>query len=126
MNVLAYHAAIGYNKAVVLSNVARSRVLMMQPSENLILLKDVPDRIPPGSRGRVTYSTVWRWIHQGQRGIKLETLYIGGSVYTSNEAIERFISAVSAARQNRPDPMVQADRTKRAEASRRRLAARGV
>lgn len=38
-------------------------------------------------------ATVWRWTKHGHSGVKLETLRIAGRVFTSREAIERFIAA---------------------------------
>jgi len=40
-------------------------------------------------------STIVRWALRGVRGHRLETVVIGGRRYTSVEAIERFISALS-------------------------------
>lgn len=39
---------------------------------------------------RVHISACYRWIQRGVRGIKLEALRIGGTMYTSVEALERF------------------------------------
>ncbi len=36
-------------------------------------------------------STLWRWVLEGVRGAKLETLVAGGRRYTSREAIGRFV-----------------------------------
>jgi Protein of unknown function (DUF1580)/Helix-turn-helix domain len=41
-------------------------------------------------------TTVWRWVHRGINGTKLESIKIGGRRYTSKEAINRFISETSA------------------------------
>ena len=40
-------------------------------------------------------ATVWRWLHAGCRGVKLESVLIGGRRYTSKEAIQRFIASTS-------------------------------
>jgi hypothetical protein len=46
---------------------------------------------PPGRKGRPTnVATVYRWIKKGVRGVKLEGIRIGGSLYTSQEALQRF------------------------------------
>jgi hypothetical protein len=41
-------------------------------------------------------STIHRWRLKGIRGIKLETVLIGGRRHTSVEAIERFAAATTA------------------------------
>jgi len=84
-------------------------------SETVIPLGDVPDYIPsrrPGKRLHV--ATVWRWVLHGVRGRKLETITIGGSRYTSVEALQRFVEAEPA------DPEADRPRPQRTEAQRRR------
>ncbi|WP_442485133.1 DUF1580 domain-containing protein [Aeoliella sp. SH292] len=39
----------------------------------------------------VNVSTVWRWAQRGVRGVRLETLCIGGRRFTTNEAWGRFV-----------------------------------
>jgi hypothetical protein len=56
----------------------------------------VPSR-HPGKK--LSTMTVWRWATEGVQGIKLESIYIGGSRYTSAEALNRFAAATTAARQ---------------------------
>lgn len=43
------------------------------------------------SLGRPSVTTLWRWRTKGAGGRKLETVKIGGTVFTSREAIERFV-----------------------------------
>lgn len=60
-------------------------------AENLIPLRDVPRFLPPRSNGkRVHISAVYRWTLRGIKGVVLETIRIGGTRYTSREAIQRF------------------------------------
>jgi hypothetical protein len=40
--------------------------------------------------GRPSLCTLWRWRLKGVRGRKLESVVIGGTPYTSLEALERF------------------------------------
>jgi len=49
----------------------------------------------PGNQPHL--ATIWRWAQRGVRGIKLETVAIGGRRYVSPEAVERFIAATTAA-----------------------------
>jgi hypothetical protein len=46
---------------------------------------------------RVNVSTVWRWSLRGVRGIKLESLSVGGRRYTTAEAFARFVEATTSA-----------------------------
>lgn len=62
-------------------------------SESLVSIKETPARLP--SRPHV--ATVWRWIQRGCRGVKLETVLVGGRRFTSEESIQRFVEATTAA-----------------------------
>ena len=67
--------------------------------ENLIAIKAVPDHVPRNSRTgkKINQATIWRWLQRGCRGVKLETVLIGGQRYTSLEALQRFAEATTAA-----------------------------
>lgn len=62
--------------------------------EELIAVRDIPKHVP-GNRPHI--GTCWRWILSGTRGVKLESVLVGGRRYTSTEALERFFSATTAA-----------------------------
>jgi hypothetical protein len=67
-------------------------------SEELLTLAQAARRYrPPGSRPRAP-STTYRWHKKGISGIRLETICIGGTRYTSAEALRRFFDAVTLAR----------------------------
>lgn len=57
--------------------------------EKLITIKDARKLFPV----RPSLSTVFRWLNKGTRGVKLESVRIGGRRYTTAEAIDRFIDA---------------------------------
>ena len=61
--------------------------------EKLIRFKDAVSYLPGGLQ--VHYSTLHRWRIRGCRGVKLETILIGGHRYTSSEAIRRFLRATA-------------------------------
>lgn len=66
--------------------------------ENLVPLRDVPRCLPPRPSGkRLHISAVYRWTLRGVKGIRLETVKIGGTTYTSREAIQRFSERLSGA-----------------------------
>ena len=59
--------------------------------EQLVRISDVPKHLPPRPTGkRVHISAVYRWLLRGIRGVRLESLKIGGTTYTSKEALQRF------------------------------------
>lgn len=65
-------------------------------NETLIPIGDVPSRLPPRPNGkRVHISAIYRWMSRGVRGIKLEVIKVGGSTYTSLEALQRFADWLS-------------------------------
>ena len=50
-------------------------------------------------------STIHRWRLRGIRGIRLETVLIGGRRFTSREALARFAAATTAAANDSPPPI---------------------
>ncbi len=50
--------------------------------------------LPPGSRP--SYTTWWRWCRRGVRGVKLETVLLGGRRYTSEAAMKDFVAAITS------------------------------
>lgn len=68
-------------------------------NERLLPLREVPDlEIIPRRRAgsRLDVTTVFRWALHGQRGVKLETVKIGGQRCTSINALQRFFDSLSA------------------------------
>lgn len=64
--------------------------------EELIPLTQAPEHLPWGRQGRpVHVSTVWRWVYRGVGGVKLESIKIGGTRYTSREALRRFLDQLN-------------------------------
>src|SRR5437868_2812792 len=58
-------------------------------SEQLLTLTQAARMRPLGRQGRPTHlSTVYRWISRGVRGHRLEAIRLGGSLYTSREAVQ--------------------------------------
>ena len=74
--------------------------------EELILVGDVPKRFPAGRSGRRLHiGTVYRWISCGAGGARLEAIRVGGVMYTSVEALQRFANRCSGARIVSPTTM---------------------
>lgn len=66
---------------------------MISASETLLTLEQLRQKVP-GLKGRpLGAETVRQWVKQGRRGILLESVRIGGRIYTSVQALDRFIAA---------------------------------
>lgn len=64
--------------------------------EQMIPLQEAPKHLPRRAGGkRIHVSACYRWITRGVRGVVLESVKIGGGIFTSIEAIERFIGRLS-------------------------------
>ena len=67
-------------------------------TETLIPLRDAPRHLPARPNGkRVHVSACYRWTSRGVCGVRLEAIKIGGSTYTSIEALQRFAERLSGA-----------------------------
>ncbi|NLX98218.1 MAG: DUF1580 domain-containing protein [Rhodopirellula sp.] len=66
--------------------------------EQLLALGQAMHELP----NRPSPSTAWRWYRKGIRGVRLETVVVGGRRYTSREALDRFLSAVTSAADSEP------------------------
>jgi len=65
-------------------------------NETLVALRDVPRCLPARPNGkRLHISAVYRWTLRGIKGVVLESIRIGGTTYTSQEAIQRFSDRLS-------------------------------
>ena len=90
-------------------------------TETLIRFQDAGRCIP----GEPSVSTLHRWRASGVRGVKLETLLVGGTRFTSTEAIARFIAEQN--RDEQPQPGITAkQRRTQAEAANRLLEEMGL
>ena len=69
---------------------------MIDPvNETLISLSGAGRKIPVDANP-IDPSTIWRWARKGRRGIKLETIRLGGRTVTSIEAVARFLTALNS------------------------------
>ncbi len=72
-------------------------------NENLIPLRDAPRHLPRRPNGKnIHVSAVYRWIKNGLSGVKLESLRVGGTTYTSMEALQRFALKLSPCVSSKP------------------------
>lgn len=67
-------------------------------SDELLTLPQAAALFPRRRAGsKVSTTTLWRWYKHGSRGVLLEVARVGGSVYTTRDAIREFVAARSAA-----------------------------
>jgi hypothetical protein len=73
--------------------------------EHLYAIRDAARQIPtPISGLKLSYGTLHRWCTKGLRGLKLESVKVGGARFTSAEALARFFQALTAERDPVSDP----------------------
>jgi glycerol kinase len=66
--------------------------------EELLTLREAAKRLPRTSRGKTIHaSAIYRWVSVGLRDIRLEVLWIGGRMLTSQQALQRFADRLTAA-----------------------------
>ena len=70
-------------------------------TERLISLTEATRHLPKRNGKPIHYSTLFRWAQRGVRGRKLETVLVGGTRFTSLEALGRFLNAANTPSNNR-------------------------
>jgi hypothetical protein len=66
-------------------------------SEHVLPLAKAARQLPRLRDDRpISPSTLWRWASAGLRGVRLETIKIGGSTCTSTQALARFFAALGS------------------------------
>lgn len=95
-----------------------------QPIPFSVAAREVPNR--NGGRG-VSVPTTWRWAMRGIRGIRLESIMVGGVRMTTAEALQRFYAATTAAADGVPLPTrTPAARAREIAAAEAELSAAGI
>ena len=92
--------------------------------ESLVPLREVPRHLPPRPNGkRVHISACYRWVSRGVRGVRLEAIRIGGSTFTSLEALQRFADHLGApgAVRTTPEPATTRTRQRQVDQASKRL-----
>ena len=97
-------------------------------NETLVEVIHAPREFPSIGGRRPHKATVYRWCTRGVRGVKLETLLIGGTLCTSVEAIRRFILATSQRKAGAAEELTRtpAQRRRASERAARELEKLGV
>jgi len=78
-------------------------------SETLILPTEVTQVLPKQKGKKTNLSTIYRWMQHGICGVRLEFVCIGGTRFTSTQALNRFFSKVTAIKSG---VVMQADKSK--------------
>ena len=95
--------------------------MAIDQSEDLVAWRHAAESIP----GAPHISTLHRWRLRGVRGHRLESILVGGSRYTSRQAIARFIDACNAPAPDTAQPtFTTVQRQKMSDAARSELASR--
>jgi hypothetical protein len=64
--------------------------------ETLMTLREAAASLPRRRGGKkVNVATVYRWALHGFRGVRLEAIQVGGTKFTSAEALQRFFDRLS-------------------------------
>ena len=94
-------------------------------NEIVLSLTEAARHLPRRRAGKRPHvATLYRWISRGLRGVKLEAIRVGGTLCTSQEALQRFCERLSAA-DSEPSQRTTAQR-ERATAAEAELAAQGI
>lgn len=65
-------------------------------TESLVSLSEACSLLPRRRAGKRPHiATLYRWSERGCRGVRLETLQIGGTRCTSREALQRFCETLT-------------------------------
>ena len=95
-------------------------------TEAVVTLTEATHHLPRRRRGkRPAVSTLFRWAQKGVRGIRLETLQVGGTKCTSIEALQRFFEALTDI-DSPPPRRSLSQRRRAAERAERELAREGL
>ena len=97
-------------------------------SEAVVTLTEATHHLPRRRKGkRPAVSTIFRWAQHGLRGVRLETIQVGGTKCTSIEALQRFCERLTHGNGSAPEsPRSPARRRRAAESAERELERQGV
>jgi hypothetical protein len=66
--------------------------------ETVLTLMEATRQLPGRRQGKKPHvATLYRWAKKGLRGVRLETLQLGGTLCTSREALQRFFDRLTEA-----------------------------
>lgn len=70
-------------------------------TEELLELNKVPADLEHRTGKRLNVATIYRWASRGIAGIQLETILVGGNRFTSAQALNRFFTQSTLAKQGK-------------------------
>ena len=70
-------------------------------SESIVPFNQVHARVEELTGKRPHIASIYRWMQKGIAGVRLETLLMGATRVTSEEALDRFFQDSTAAKQKR-------------------------
>jgi hypothetical protein len=68
-------------------------------SEDVLTIPQAADRVGEITGKRPDRATVYRWTQRGVRGVRLESVSVGGHLVTSDQALTRFFDEQTVARE---------------------------
>lgn len=95
-------------------------------SETVISLRDAAKSLPGRNGRKVHISTLYRWTTRGLKGVRLETVHVGGIVCTSQEALQRFCDRLSESDVTRPKHKEHPSRKRAIELAEQQLRDAGI
>jgi hypothetical protein len=88
------------------SDTFEGHLMIDRHSEQLLTLAQAAAGLPGRNSGKpMNPSSLWKWAKAGCLGIRLETVLIGLTMYTSAEAVDRFLAAVTEAKESGSRPV---------------------
>lgn len=94
--------------------------------EEVVSLTDATKHLPKRRAGKRPHvATLYRWAQQGVRGVKLETIQVGGTLCTSLEALQRFCERCTDP-SSRPPPSTPKSREREIKKAERELESAGI
>ncbi len=91
-------------------------------TEQVLSLRRACDFLPARRAGkRPNVATLYRWAQRGCRGVRLETIRVGGTLCTSLEALQRFCEALTSTSNVAPSRYTAKQRERAVEQARRDL-----
>lgn len=98
-------------------------------TEHVVTLTEATRHLPRRRKGRKpAVSTLYRWATGGVRGVRLETIMVGGCRCTSTEALQRFVEQLTRAVDGPSTGATSCNRQRQAQvrAAERELEAAGI
>lgn len=95
-------------------------------NETVVSLTEAAKELPKRRAGKKPHvATLYRWASRGMRGVRLETLQVGGTLCTSLEALQRFFNCLSPNSTSSPTTTIP-NRRREVQAAQQKLTGMGL